>query len=112
MKYSDEDALKEILSRRNTVIRRRRSRSMVSLAAVSMALFATLLILLSAVPAGTVSTVSGGTIYGSFLLGRAAGGYVLASVVAFLLGITVTLFCIKYREQRFDNEKDKGTGGE
>ena len=38
------------------------------------------------------------SVYGAFLLSPAAGGYVLAGVIAFAAGIAVTVLCIARRE--------------
>ncbi len=98
MNYSDEDALKEVLKRKDKIIRRRSSKTCGYLAAAGTALFAALVTVISVLPAGSATPVSGGSIYGAFLLGREAGGYVLAAVIAFILGVVVTLLCIKYRQ--------------
>ena len=37
--------------------------------------------------------------YGAFLLSQSAGGYVLAGVIAFLLGAVVTLLCIRSQKR-------------
>ncbi|MBR3635054.1 MAG: hypothetical protein IKN47_02565 [Lachnospiraceae bacterium] len=97
MNYSDEDALKEVLKRKKTVTRKRNAKASAYLAGVSAILFAALVSVISLFPQG--SSVSGSTasVYGSFLLGRQAGGYVLVSVIAFILGVTVTLVCIRYK---------------
>ena len=97
MNYSDEDALKEILKRKDTVIRKRRSKACRYLGTASALLFAALITVISAFHGASVSGPDS-TIYGAFLLGREAGGYVLAAVIAFVLGVVVTLFCIKYRQ--------------
>ena len=107
MNYTDEDALKEILKRRDKVIRRRLSNTCKYLAAASAALFAVLISVISVFPKGSFETTYDSTVYGAFLLSREAGGYVLASVIAFVLGVTVTLLCLKYRQY-----KDKDGGGE
>ena len=41
-----------------------------------------------------------GTVYGSFLLSAESGGYVLAAVIAFVLGVCVTLLCLRYKKNK------------
>ena len=98
MHYSDEAALKEILKRKEQVSRKRRAKSCRNLAAASAVLFVALIAVITVFPKGMQATPAV-SIYGSILLGREAGGYILASLLAFLLGIAVALFCVRYRQQ-------------
>ena len=43
-------------------------------------------------------TAYAGSVYGAFLLSRKAGGYVLAAVIAFALGVCVTLLCARKKK--------------
>lgn len=105
MRYSDEDALKEVLKRKDKVIRKRTSRNVRYLALAGTGLFTVLIAVICLLPAGATGRTAESTVYGAFLLGREAGGYVLAAVIAFVLGITVTLLCMRYRSL---NGKDNG----
>ena len=55
---------------------------------------------------GKNAVTSAGSVYGSFLLSREAGGYVLIALIAFVLGVTVTLLCLRYRKKQ-DATKDE-----
>ena len=74
-------------------------------------LFALLGACLLAVSAVTGCSNGGGTgaardsVYGSFLLSPEAGGYVLAAVIAFALGVAVTLFCLKRKKLSSEDKK-------
>ena len=52
---------------------------------------------------GNTMNVTGGTIYGAIMLSREGGGYVLAAVIAFVLGVVITMLTRRYREQPHDN---------
>ncbi|MCR4655796.1 MAG: hypothetical protein K5770_06160 [Lachnospiraceae bacterium] len=39
------------------------------------------------------------SVYGAFLLSPQAGGYVLAAVIAFVIGVVFTLLCQRYRKK-------------
>ena len=62
-------------------------------------LMAFLLLVICMMP-GSPGSAFTGTVYGSFLLSAESGGYVLAAVVAFVLGIVTTLLCLKIRNKR------------
>lgn len=101
MKYTTEEALVEIMKRRDQIIIRRDRRACRMLSGTAGALVAVLVLVIALLP-GKVTVASSGSVYGSFLLSQEAGGYVLASVVAFALGVAVTLLCLKIRERRKD----------
>ncbi|MCR5418235.1 MAG: hypothetical protein K6E84_04895 [Lachnospiraceae bacterium] len=107
MRYTDEEALSEIMKRSSRALEKRREKACRALAATSAVLFVALLAVTAIFP----GTAAGGDIqhavYGSFLLSREAGGYVLASTIAFALGVTVTLFCIRYRQGTSTEASDK-----
>jgi hypothetical protein len=54
--------------------------------------------------------IAGGSRLGSLLLGEEAGGYALVGVLAFLLGATVTLLCVKLSKKDPPNEKTQKNG--
>ncbi len=44
-------------------------------------------------------TAYGDTVFGSFLLSSEAGGYVLAAVIAFVLGVIITFICLRMKKK-------------
>lgn len=40
------------------------------------------------------------SVFGAFLLPAEAGGYILAAVLAFFIGVAVTVACIRYRMRK------------
>ena len=97
MKYTKEEMVSEILKRSDKVRNERKRRTVRCLGAASAALFAALVIVIGVMPAGMSGTYAENTRYGAFLLGHETGGYVLAAVIAFVLGVTVTLLALKRR---------------
>ncbi len=57
-------------------------------------LLTALVLVICALPGGTGAAMQC-SVYGAVLLSAEAGGVVLAAVVAFLLGVAVTLLCVK-----------------
>lgn len=54
-----------------------------------------------------LAVTSAGSVYGSFLLSREAGGYVLIALIAFVLGVAVTLLCLHYRKKQDDTRDEQ-----
>ena len=106
MRYSQEEALREILRRGEILARKRRHRSVRLLSGACLVLSA---LLVAAVwqAAGMSATGAGGSVYGSYLLSEEGGGYVLTGVIAFILGIVFTLFCLHLRNKRQDKFENK-----
>ena len=52
-------------------------------------------------------TASAGSVYGAFLLSREADGYVLAAVIAFALGVCVTLLCARKKKNKTQSDKEE-----
>ena len=103
MKYTSEEALAEIMQRRDRIVRRRTRRACQALAGAACLLTVVLLVVIGMLP-GRSGQASAESVYGSFLLSAEAGGYVLAAVIAFALGVLVTLFCLKRRKKMSDTE--------
>ncbi|MCR5092457.1 MAG: hypothetical protein K6B72_00575 [Lachnospiraceae bacterium] len=99
MKYTDEEILKEALQRSKDVLRRRRERTGRVLAGTCAVLLAALIAVIGLMPAHLTGTYSESSLYGSLMLGRETGGYVLVAVIAFLLGVIMTVLCMKLRDQ-------------
>lgn len=93
MKYSDEEALAEILRRSEKIRETRNRRSCRNLSVLAGVLCVLLITVIVLMPGG--GTVMAGTVYGAFLLSPEAGGYILSSVIAFALGVVVTLLIHK-----------------
>ena len=102
MKYTTDEALAEIMKRRDQIILRRDRRACRMLSGMVGTLFAVLVLMIAILP-GKTGAASTGSVYGSFLLSQEAGGYVLAAVVAFVLGVMVTLLCLKLKNQRWQS---------
>ena len=103
MRYSEDEALSEIIRRSKKIARdRRRKRDAILIAsAVLIAICASVIIL--SIPAGNriYDTM---TLYGSFLLNQSTGGYILVAVIAFITGIAVAIICRKYQNEKKDPE--------
>ena len=97
MKYTNEEMVSEILKRSDKVRDERRKRNSLYLGTASAVLLAALIAVIGFMPTGMSGGYTENTMYGAFLLGREAGGYVLAAVIAFVLGVTVTLLAVKRR---------------
>ena len=105
MKYTNHEELKEIILRSEKLRKRREWRNMKFLSASAAALFALLAVFIGS--AGQSGHETASTVYGAFLLSPDAGGYILAAVIAFAVGIVVAMLI--YR-QRY-NEKTKDLSG-
>ncbi len=104
MKYTPDEALSQILRRSERIAWRRIRRSCQRLTGICSALLAVLVLSITVMP-GKNAVTSAGSVYGSFLLSREAGGYVLVALIAFVLGVTVTLLCLHYRKKQ-DRSRD------
>ena len=106
MKYTTEEALAEIMHRKDQIVLRRNRRSCRVLSGVSGMLLVFLLLVICMMPGRTGSAFTG-TVYGSFLLSAEAGGYVLAAVIAFALGVCVTLLCARKKKNNTQSDKEE-----
>ena len=89
MKYTTENALKEI-KRRAKVIRQKREKKITDI--LTMSSFFSLIALIAVISTYSSSKVSGlQTEYGAFILSAETGGYILAAVLGFVLGVSITL---------------------
>lgn len=106
MKYTAEEELNEIM-RRSKKVTLRRERRKVQLQAGVTGVFSLLAVVaLIFLPEGTMMT-SEESVYGSFLLAKESGGYVLVALISFILGVMVTLLCVRYRKLRDLEEKEE-----
>ena len=99
MKYAPDEALTEILRRSEWVAWKGKRRSCQRLTCICSVLLAVLVLGITVMP-GKNAVTSAGSVYGSFLLSREAGGYVLIALIAFVLGVAVTLLCLHYRKKQ------------
>lgn len=97
MKYTTEQALLEIMRRRDRIVVARNRRACGRLSGAVGALFAALVLVIAVFP-GRWGTASVSSVYGAFLLSREAGGYVLAAVIAFVLGVAVTMLSLRWHK--------------
>ena len=106
MKYTSEEALAEIMRRSEQItILRENRRACKRFSAAAGAQFAVLVLVIAGMQ-GKPGITSAGSVYGAFLLSQQAGGYVLASVIAFTLGVAVTLLCLKLKKQNLQGNCD------
>jgi len=100
MKYSAYEEFDEIRRRGKRIRDRHEKRVGQGLSAAAFVVAAVLL--------GTIGMLGGKgvrgtqTVYGSFLVPAEAGGYVLVAVLAFVLGVALTLMIQKYKEKNGD----------
>lgn len=97
MKYSLEQSLQELSARSRRLRRKRKRESLGALSAASLVLIAALVVSVRTV-AFRVGPGSESSVLGALVLPNAAGGYVLAGVIAFVLGAVVTLICVRYKK--------------
>ena len=102
MRLTNEEALREVLKRGDAVRRRRERRGIQVLGCVTGVLAVALICVIATLSGG--GTGSAGTAYGAFLLSAEAGGYVLTAVIAFAVGVVLTVVIHRYRKL---NKRDK-----
>ena len=96
MQYTVDEALRETLRRSDVLKKRRRRMQTGALSAGVVVLLGAVLTVGAGLTAGQASVI-GRSAYGAFLLPSEAGGYILAGVAAFVVGVLVTLLCIRFR---------------
>ena len=104
MKYSIEETLKEVEKRKANLVRERRNRAIKALSGTCFVLLAMVAAVIYRVT--DVIPVKGRTSnMGAFLLPAEAGAYVLAAVLAFLLGIAFTVLILLYKRKHDDSKR-------
>lgn len=106
LKYTPDEALSQILRRSERIALRRKRRSCQRLTGICSALLAVLVLGITVMPE-KLAVTSAGSVYGSFLLSREAGGYVLIALIAFVLGVAVTLLCQHCRKKQEDTRNEQ-----
>ena len=101
---SIEEQMKEISKRR---ARYENARKSMVFAMAGAALLISLIAVISIAPGiAAVSGQSKTTVLGSTILDAKTGGYILAALIGFTLGVFITLFCRQYRKNRTDSNTD------
>ena len=90
----------ELLHRRTREMERQRSNRQVAGFGGASALLALLLIAVMIQTIGLTPSGTDDSFTGSSLLGESAGGYVLAAVIAFFVGVIVTAVCYRMRHKK------------
>ena len=90
----------EIRRRTRQYRKRREGRVLFTLRVCSLLLFADIGILLRQVQSGGLPTVTDS--YGSVLLRGGASAYIVVGIAAFVVGVTVTMICIRLKNKSKD----------
>ena len=104
-----ETRVREIRSRTRQYRRQHENRVLSSLAAFSLFLLAGIGVLFRSVQTPGVAAVADG--YGGVLLRDGAGAYVVIGIAAFVIGVFVTVLCIRLKS-RAANRTDRTEGSE
>ena len=104
MRFTNEDALHEVLKRGKAVRRRKERRAMRVTAGVTGLLLLGLIVVIASF-AGKGISGNANPAYGAFLLSAEAGGYILTAVIAFAIGVTVTVLALKYRNRKNEDQE-------
>ena len=104
MRYDKDAALKEVLQRSEKIKQKRERRVSQLLSSVTAFLSVALLVAFAGL-IGPAELEQAGSAYGSFMLSREAGGYVLVAVIAFTIGVIVTMLAEKRRKETVRNDQ-------
>ncbi len=96
MRYSQDQSVQEVLRRRDLLAAKKQNRTVHALSAAALTLTAFLIIFIVQIGIPGKNGMES-SVYGSFLLSAETGGYVLTCVIAFVLGVIVTVLCLKRR---------------
>ncbi len=97
MKYTKDEAFDEVM-RRSRVLKQKHARKTAALLSLSACAVMAAMLLVIGRFGRSGTGMSSQSAYGSFLLPTEAGGYILAAVIAFAVGVGVTLCIQKYRK--------------
>ena len=103
MKYDLDEAAREI-QRRSAILteKKKQKRYVARYSAASTAIFALLIAVMLSLDVFGPAEIDD-SVFGSFLLSKEAGGYVLVGVICFVIAVAVTLYCVR----RADKNKKK-----
>lgn len=93
-----EIRVREIHRRTRRYRRRYEKHALYSITAFSLFLLAGIGVLLQHVQVGGISAVTEG--YGSVLLRESAGEYIVVGIAAFVVGVALTVICIRCRKKK------------
>lgn len=102
MKYTKDEALEEIL-KRGRKIREKRNKQITGVLSTTTVILTFILFLSISIFTGNVVTGTHSA-YGSFLLPTEVLGYVLVAVIAFVMGVIITVIV---RKNNKENDKEK-----
>ena len=97
MKYSREEAIKEIRSRKNALQEKDDRRKLSVLSVLSAVLLCSTVVILSGISGDPSSVVLAGSGFGAMLVNADVGGYILAGVIAFMAGVIITVMCVRHK---------------
>lgn len=107
LKYTTEEALAEVMHRSDGIMYQKRKHLNEVMSAAVIALFIALISVIAFLKGGSAETADV-SVYGSFVLGKEAGGYILVALLAFILGVAVTILCQNYKKKKGDRgEKEE-----
>ena len=92
-----------VLHQRTIQLRRRQEKTVLSGLASLTLLLSVVLVRLTVVSAGHFGGITGDGFTGASLLDESVGGYVLAAVLAFMAGVSITVAVIHYRNRNNKN---------
>ena len=104
MKYSKEEAFAEAM-KRGKQLKRQNAKKAMSALSIAASFVVVALVIAIGWFGGAGYGMNGQSAYGSFLLPPEAGGYVLAAALAFIAGVGLTVWILKYRKKREKREK-------
>jgi len=102
MKYTKDEALEEIL-KRGRKIREKRNKQITGVLSTTTVMLTFILFLSISIFTGNVVTGTHSA-YGSFLLPTEVLGYVIVAVIAFVMGVIITVIV---RKKNKENDKEK-----
>lgn len=97
MKYDREAGLREIMRRSEIIKKKKDYKKLYTLTASASSLLLVLVVFIVGL-GGIEAAGTDRTAYGSFLLSPQAGGYVLTAVIAFGVGVLLTILTQKHRK--------------
>ena len=102
MKYTKDEALEEIL-KRGRKIREKRNKQITGVLSTTTVMLTFILFLSISIFTGNVVTGTHSA-YGSFLLPTEVLGYVIVAVIAFVMGVIITVIV---RKKNKENDKEE-----
>ena len=103
MKYTKDEALEEIL-KRGRKIREKRNKQITGVLSTTTVILTFILFLSISLFTGNVVTGTHSA-YGSFLLPTEVLGYVIVAVIAFVMGVIITVIVRQYKRKENDREE-------